>query len=107
MHGAVLAGAFDIMLTAANVIADGAGPTVNLSIRYRKPTLIGQPAVFEAWVTDRTDRRTHSRGRLHPERVVTVEADGEFVNMDAVADRRHAHRRTPPTGPAVDGRRRQ
>ena len=34
VHGAVLAGAFDIMLTAANVIADGAGPTVNLSIRY-------------------------------------------------------------------------
>ena len=31
VHGAVLAGAFDIMLTAANVIADGAGPTVNLS----------------------------------------------------------------------------
>ena len=26
VHGAVLAGAFDIMLTAANVIADGAGP---------------------------------------------------------------------------------
>ena len=41
VHGAVLAGAFDIMLTAANVIADGAGPTVNLSIRYLKPTLIG------------------------------------------------------------------
>ena len=31
VHGAVLAGAFDIMLTAANVIANGAGPTVNLS----------------------------------------------------------------------------
>ena len=44
VHGAVLAGAFDIMLTAANVIADGAGPTVSLSIRYLKPTLIGQPA---------------------------------------------------------------
>ena len=64
VHGAVLAGAFDIMLTAANVIADGAGPTVNLSIRYRKPTLIAQPALFEAWVTEQTDRRTHSRGQL-------------------------------------------
>ena len=36
VHGAVLAGAFDMMLTAANVLADAAGPTVNLSIRYRE-----------------------------------------------------------------------
>ncbi len=82
VHGAVLAGAFDMVLTAANIIADGAGPTVNLAIRYLKPTLIGQPAVFEAWVTERTDRRTYSQGRLIQGGVVTVEADGEFVNMD-------------------------
>jgi len=82
VHGAVLAGAFDIMLTAANVIADGAGPTVSLSIRYLKPTLVDQPAVFEAWVTGLTERRTHSHGRLVQGGAVTVEADGEFVNMD-------------------------
>jgi acyl-coenzyme A thioesterase PaaI-like protein len=82
VHGAVLAGAFDIMLTAANIIANGAGPTVNLSIRYLKPTLISQPARFEAWVTDLDDRRTHSRGQLTQAGVVTVEAEGEFVNMD-------------------------
>jgi acyl-CoA thioesterase FadM len=81
VHGAVLAGAFDIMLTAANVIANGAGPTVNLSIRYLKPTLITQPARFEAWVTELDDRRTHSRGQLIQAGVVTVEAEGEFVNM--------------------------
>jgi acyl-coenzyme A thioesterase PaaI-like protein len=82
VHGAVLAGAFDIMLTAANIIANGAGPTVNLSIRYLKPTLITQPARFEAWVTELDARRTHSRGRLIQGGVVTVEADGEFVNME-------------------------
>lgn len=82
VHGAVLAGAFDIMLTAANVVADGAGPTVSLTIRYLKPTLIDQPTVFEAWVTELTERRTHSHGRLVQGGVVTAEADGEFVNMD-------------------------
>lgn len=82
VHGAVLAGAFDIILTAANVMANGAGPTVNLSIRYLKPTLVGQPALFESWVTDQDDRRTHSRGRLIQNGVVTVEAVGEFVNME-------------------------
>jgi acyl-coenzyme A thioesterase PaaI-like protein len=82
VHGAVVAGAFDIMLTAANVIADAAGPTVSLSIRYLKPTLIDQPTVFEAWVTELTERRTHSHGRLVQGGVVTAEAEGEFVNMD-------------------------
>ncbi len=82
VHGAVLAGAFDIMLTAANIIANGAGPTVNLAIRYLKPTLIGQPVVFESWVTERTERRTYSEGRLVQGGVVTVEATGEFVNMN-------------------------
>jgi hypothetical protein len=82
VHGAVLAGAFDIMLTAANIIAAGAGPTVNLSIRYLKPTLVAQPALFEAWVTEQDDRRTHSRGHLIQNGVVTVEAVGEFVNME-------------------------
>jgi acyl-coenzyme A thioesterase PaaI-like protein len=82
VHGAVLAGAFDMVLTAANIIADGAGPTVNLAIRYLKPTLIAQPTVFEAWVTELTDRRTFSQGRLIQGGVVTVEAHGEFVTMD-------------------------
>ena len=92
VHGAVLAGAFDIMLTAANVLADGAGPTVNLSIRYRKPTLIGEPCHFEAWVTERTDRRTFSQGRLVQQGVVTVEAHGEFATLDR-ARIRAMHRR--------------
>jgi acyl-coenzyme A thioesterase PaaI-like protein len=97
VHGAALAGVFDIMLTAANVLANGAGPTVSLSIRYRKPTLIGEPAHFEAWVTEQTDRRTFSRGRLLQGGVVTVEAEGEFVNMER-ARIRSLHRRGGSSG---------
>jgi acyl-coenzyme A thioesterase PaaI-like protein len=82
VHGAVIAGAFDIILTAANVMAGAAGPTVSLSLRYRKPTLIDQPVRFEAWVTERTARRTHSRGRLLQGEVVTVEAEGVFATLD-------------------------
>jgi hypothetical protein len=81
VHGAALAGAFDIMLTAANVIAGTAGPTVELTIRYRKPTLIKQPARFEAWVTGTEGRRTRSQGQLIQDGIVTVEAFGEFVDI--------------------------
>jgi hypothetical protein len=63
VHGAVIAGTFDIILTAANVLADAAGPTTELTIRYLRPTLVGVPSRFEAWVTAADGRRTSSRGR--------------------------------------------
>lgn len=100
VHGAVLAGAFDIVLTAANIIAEGAGPTVNLAVRYLKPTLIGQPTVFEAWVTERTDRRTFSQGHLVQGGVVTVEAHGEFATLDR-SRIRAMHRRDESPAPGA------
>ncbi len=103
VHGAVIAGAFDIMLTAANVMAGAAGPTVTLSLRYRKPTVIDQPVRFEAWVTERTDRRTRSRGRLLQGKVVTVEADGEFATLDR--SRIEAMHRRGRRGRREDGNR--
>ena len=102
VHGAVLAGAFDMMLTAANVMAGAAGPTVRLGLRYRKPTLVGVPARFEAWVTSTSGRRTHSEGRLVQDDVVTVEATGEFVAMGRV-DVHRMHRRDGASG--TDGAR--
>jgi acyl-coenzyme A thioesterase PaaI-like protein len=98
VHGAALAGAFDIILTAANFMANAAGPTVELTIRYRKPTLIAQPAVFEAWVTEKTRRRIHSRGQLIQDGVVTVEAFGEFADMERsrIASMHRREGREPP-----------
>jgi hypothetical protein len=99
VHGAALAGAFDIMLTAANFLVNAAGPTVELTIRYRKPTLIFEPTRFEAWVTGRKGRRTYSQGQLIQDGVVTVEAVGEFVDIgrDRIESmhRRETRRRTP------------
>jgi acyl-coenzyme A thioesterase PaaI-like protein len=82
VHGAALAGAFDLVLTAANVITGAAGPTVTLSIRYLHPTVLDRPARFEGWVTSIEGRRIHSRGQLVQSGVVTVEAVGEFTTMD-------------------------
>ncbi len=81
VHGAAIAAAFDIVLTAANVVAGAAGPTVELTIRYRRPTIIGIESTFESSVVEVTDRRTFSTGRLLQDGVVTVEATGEFVNL--------------------------
>jgi acyl-coenzyme A thioesterase PaaI-like protein len=96
VHGAVLAATFDIVLTAANALDGAVGPTVRLALRFRRPTLTEQETVFEGWVTEVTDRRIFSKGRVVQGGIVTVEAEGEFaifqpddVNRMA-ADRRRA-----------------
>lgn len=103
VHGAVIAGAFDIMLTAANVRADAAGPTTELTIRYLRPTLIGLPVRFESWVTEANGRRTSSRGQLIQNGTVTVESEGVFAplsraRIDAL------HRGAAADGPGTTGR---
>ncbi len=95
VHGAVLAATFDIILTAANAIEGATGPTVRLALRYLRPTLTNEEAVFEGWVTEVTERRILSKGRIVQGGIVTVEADGEFAifNRDRVqgmADSRRA-----------------
>lgn len=79
VHGGALAATFDIVLSAANTIAGTTGPTVRLSLRYRRPTLTNEETLFEGWVTRATDRRVFSEGRITQGGVVTVEAEGEFA----------------------------
>lgn len=82
VHGAVIAAAFDIVLTAANIIAGAPGLTVSLTTNYRLPTRLHELATFEAWV-DRTDeRRVYTRGRIVQRGSVTVEAEGVFARLD-------------------------
>ena len=105
VHGAVLAATFDIILTAANAIAGTTGPTLSLGVRYLRPTLINEEAVFEGWVTDVTERRVFSKGRIVQGGVVTVEADGEFAifNQDGVNRMASSRRRSFEAGTGSGG----
>ena len=71
--------------------------------RYRRPTLLNEDAVFEGWVTEVTERRIFSRGRIVQGGVVTVEAEGEFaiLNHEGV-DRMASGRRQAFDGTAPD-----
>ncbi|MVZ99644.1 hypothetical protein F8568_004500 [Actinomadura sp. LD22] len=82
VHGAVIAGAFDILCAAANFIAGVAGPTARLEIAYRRPTLLGEPCLFEGEVEAREGKRVRTVGRLLQRGRVTVEATGDFVHLD-------------------------
>ncbi len=82
VHGSAIAATFDIVLTAANHLAGAAGPTVWLTVRFRRPTLVGVEARFEAEVIETDGRRVTSRGRLVQDGIVCVEAEGEFAVID-------------------------
>lgn len=100
VHGAMLVATFDIVLTAANAIAGHTGPTVRLGVRYKRPTLCDEEAVFEGWVTEVKDKRIHSEGRIIQGGIVTVEAYGEFAifNNDGVHRMAAARRRAFENG---------
>jgi acyl-coenzyme A thioesterase PaaI-like protein len=93
VHGGALASTFDIVFTAANALAGSTGPTVRLSLRYRRPTLLDEETVFEGWVTEVTERRVFSLGRIVQGGIVTVEAEGEFAIVDHDGINRLAARR--------------
>jgi acyl-CoA thioesterase FadM len=107
VHGGALAATFDIVFTAANAIAEATGPTVRLDVRYRRPTLIDEEALFEAWVTEVTARRVFSQGRIVQGGTVTVEAEGEFAILDharvrqMASGRRAAFDRAAPETPGA------
>lgn len=82
VHGAAIAGAFDILCAAANFVAGATGPTARLEIVYRRPTLLGEPCLFEGEVEAREGRRVRTVGRLLQRGRVTVEATGDFVHLD-------------------------
>ena len=94
VHGGALAAAFDIVFSAANTVAGTSGPTLRLNLRYRRPTLIGEDTRFEGWVTEATERRVFSEGRIVQGGTTTVEAEAEFAIFDRTeVDRMAAGRR--------------
>jgi acyl-coenzyme A thioesterase PaaI-like protein len=66
VHGGMIALAFDELLGIANIVSGQPGMTGTLTVRYRRPTPLGQELDFEACTIT-------SHGTL------TAEAEGLFV----------------------------
>jgi hypothetical protein len=82
VHGAILAAAFDQVINVANILGGAAGPTATLALEYKKPTPLGAPLVFEAWVDAVEGRKVTSCAQVRHGDVVTAEARGLFIAMD-------------------------
>jgi len=82
VHGGWIALGFDEILGMANIASGHPGMTGRLAIRYRRPTPLHRPVLFEGW-TDQVDgRRVVTRGTLTVDDSVTAEAEGLFVKLD-------------------------
>jgi hypothetical protein len=81
VHGGVIAELFDEMLGAANIVADNAGMTGTLTIRYRKVTPLLVPLDLVARRTGSERRKVFAWGGIYHAGELTAEAEGIFISM--------------------------
>jgi acyl-coenzyme A thioesterase PaaI-like protein len=88
VHGAFIAGAFDDVLGAANMAAGSPGMTVQLNVRYLRPTPLQTPLRILARHTGREGRRIFADARMLAGDEVTAEAEGVFAEITLERARR-------------------
>jgi acyl-coenzyme A thioesterase PaaI-like protein len=81
VHGAIIAGIFDMLLGMANLASGNPGMTGTLTVRYRKPTPLHTDLSFEAKTDRREGRKIIAVGTLHAGGELTAEAEGTFVML--------------------------
>lgn len=79
VHGGAIALLFDQLLGTANVVAGTPGMTVELALRYRRPTPLWTELTFDCRHSGVEGRRIQADGVLVADGVETVEASGTFA----------------------------
>lgn len=82
VHGAAIAGSFDMILSAATSAAGIGGPTAYLTSQFRHRTVLDRAVRYEGWVDDIDGRKVLTRGQLVQDDEVTVEAEALFITLD-------------------------
>jgi acyl-coenzyme A thioesterase PaaI-like protein len=82
VHGGVIASLFDEFLGSANIIANQAGMTGTLTVRYRRPTPLLTPLDVVARLTGSERRKIFAWGGLYHEGELTAEAEGIFIAVN-------------------------
>lgn len=81
VHGGISALLLDQLLGHAIAAADQPGMTVELTVRYRKPTPYGVPLLLRARRTASSGRLVEATGEILAHGVVAVEAHGRFLSL--------------------------
>jgi acyl-coenzyme A thioesterase PaaI-like protein len=81
VHGGVIAELFDELLGAANIVADKAGMTGTLTVKYRRPTPLLTELNLVARHTGSERRKSFAWAGIYHDGVLTAEAEGIFIAM--------------------------
>jgi acyl-coenzyme A thioesterase PaaI-like protein len=82
VHGGVIAALFDELLGSANIIANQAGMTGTLTVRYRRPSPLLTPLDVVARLTGTERRKIFAWGGLYHDGELTAEAEGIFIAVN-------------------------
>ena len=81
VHGAIIAGIFDMLLGMANIASGSPGMTGTLKVKYLKPTPLHTELTFEAQTSRVDGRKTHTAGTLRIGDDLYAEAEAVFVQI--------------------------
>jgi acyl-coenzyme A thioesterase PaaI-like protein len=81
VHGGFVAAAFDEVLGYVQSLSGHPGMTGTLTVRYRKPTPLHTPLLFEAEFVRIEGRKIFTRATLSAEGVLRAEAEGIFISF--------------------------
>jgi acyl-coenzyme A thioesterase PaaI-like protein len=83
VHGGFVAAAFDEVLGYVQSLAGHPGMTGTLTTRYRKPTPLHTELYIEAEIIRIQGRKIFTEGKLWAGDLLTAEAEGLFISIDA------------------------
>jgi acyl-coenzyme A thioesterase PaaI-like protein len=83
VHGGFIAAGFDEILGMAQSLSGLPGMTGRLTVRYRKPTPLYAEVRLVGELEGVAGRKINTRGQLLVGDVVTAEAEGLFISVDA------------------------
>ena len=86
VHGGMVALVLDELLGCVTVVNDRGGYTGTLTIRYLRPTPVGEPLEMRAWIDREEGRKTWARGEIQAGGVKTAEAEGIFIRPQLPPD---------------------
>lgn len=81
VHGGFVAAAFDEVLGYVQSLSGQPGMTGTLTVKYRKPTPLHTPLLFEAELVRVEGRKIFTRATLHAEGLLRAEAEALFISF--------------------------
>jgi len=81
VHGGFVAAAFDEVLGYVQSLSGQPGMTGTLTVKYRRPTPLHTPLLFEAELDRVEGRKIYTRARLEAEDVLCAEAEAIFISL--------------------------